>query len=132
MTNTSTSSPVFIARCEDYNEEKLCLTLKESFDALGIDRTVFEGKNVLLKPNLVMAKQPDAAATTHPAFARAAARLALDLGAASVTLADSPGGPFSEAYVSVVYNTCGMKLAARTVCSISTPISASPKSTQTA
>ena len=59
-----------------------------------------------------MAKQPDAAATTHPAFARAAARLMHDCGAASVTLADSPGGPFNEAYVSVVYNTCGMKAAA--------------------
>jgi len=113
MTNFSNSQPVFIARCEDYNEDHLYLILKESFDTLGIDNTVFAGKNVLLKPNLVMAKNPDAAATTHPAFARAAARLALDCGAASVTLADSPGGPFSEAYVSVVYSTCGMKLAAK-------------------
>ncbi len=113
MINFSNSQPVFIARCEDYNEDHLYLILKESFDTLGIDSTVFAGQNVLLKPNLVMAKNPDAAATTHPAFARAAARLALDLGAASVTLAGSPGGPFSEAYVSVVYNTCGMKLAAK-------------------
>ncbi len=113
MINYSNSSPVFVRQCEDYDEEKLCLTLKESFDALGIDNTMFEGKNVLLKPNLVMAKQPDAAATTHPAFARAAARLVRKYGAASVTLADSPGGPYNDAYLSVVYNTCGMKLAAK-------------------
>ncbi len=112
MADYSNSAPVFIGRCGDYNAENLYLILKESFDSLGIDHTMFDGKNVLLKPNLVMAKQPDAAATTHPAFARAAARLVLDLGAASVTLADSPGGPFNDAYVSVVYSTCGMKAAA--------------------
>ncbi len=112
MADYSNSSSVFVRRCEDYNEEKLYLVLKESFDSLGIDNTMFDGKKVLLKPNLVMAKQPDAAATTHPAFARAAARLVLELGAASVTLADSPGGPFNDTYVSVVYNTCGMKAAA--------------------
>ncbi|MBP3293374.1 MAG: DUF362 domain-containing protein [Clostridia bacterium] len=112
MTTYSNCAPVFVRRCENYNEENLCLVLKESLSALGISPSLFAGKNVLLKPNLVMAKQPDAAATTHPAFARAAARLMHDCGAASVTLADSPGGPFNEAYVSVVYNTCGMKAAA--------------------
>ena len=113
MADYSNSSPVFVRRCENYNEENLYLVLKESFDALGIDRAMFDGKKVLLKPNLVMAKNPDAAATTHPAFAKAAARLALELGAASVMLADSPGGPFNEKYVSVVYSTCGMKNAAK-------------------
>lgn len=113
MSEYSNSSPVFVRRCEDYNEEKLYLIFKESFGALGIDKSMFERKNVLLKPNLVMAKQPDAAATTHPAFARAVARLVRELGAASVVLADSPGGPFNDTYVSVVYSTCGMKVAAK-------------------
>lgn len=113
MSEYGNSSPVFVRRCEDYNEEKLYLIFKESFGALGIDKSMFEGKNVLLKPNLVMAKQPDAAATTHPAFARVTAQLVREMGAASVVLADSPGGPYNEAYVSVVYNTCGMKLAAK-------------------
>ena len=113
MADYSNSAPVFVRRCEDYNEERLYLILKESFDTLGIGRAVFDGKKVLLKPNLVMAKNPDAAATTHPAFAKAAARLALQLGASSVTLADSPGGPFNEKYVAVVYSTCGMKTAAK-------------------
>ena len=112
MTNYSNSSPVFVRRCEDYDEKNLTLLFKEAFDLLGIDASMFAGKNVLLKPNLVMAKQPDAAATTHPSFARAAAKAVLDCGAASVMLADSPGGPFNEGYVSVVYNTCGMKAAA--------------------
>ncbi len=113
MASYSNSAPVFVRRCEDYDEENLYNLLKESLELLHIERTFFEGKRVLLKPNLVMAKQPDAAATTHPAFARAAARLAKEYGAVSVILADSPGGPFNEAYVSVVYSTCGMKLAAK-------------------
>ncbi len=113
MANYSNSAPVFVRRCADYDEDRLYTLLKEALAALHVERSFFEGKRVLLKPNLVMAKQPDAAATTHPAFARAAARLAKEYGAVSVLLADSPGGPFNEAYVSVVYSTCGMKLAAK-------------------
>lgn len=112
MANYSSYAPVFVGRCDDYREDLIYRHLADSLEYLEISRDIFTGRNVLIKPNLVMAKNPDAAATTHPAFARAAARLALDCGAASVTLADSPGGPFNEACVLTVYNTCGMKKAA--------------------
>ncbi len=113
MPSYTNSSPVFVHRCEDYNESSLYLLIKEAFSQLGIDKCTFERKKVLLKPNLVLAKSPDHGATTHPAFAKAAAKVVRELGAADVVLADSPGGPYNETALSVTYNVCGMKQAAR-------------------
>lgn len=107
----SNSAPVFVGRCDDYIEDSIYSLLSSSLELLKIDKSIFANRSVLIKPNLVMAKNPDAAATTHPAFARAAARLAIEFGASSVTLADSPGEPFNEPHVSAIYNTCGMKKA---------------------
>ena len=107
MADYSNSSPVFVHRCEDYNEERLYLILKESFDALGIGRAAFDGKKVLLKPNLVMAKNPDAAATTHPAVLEAILRI-LSGRAAEIVIAESPGGLFNRQRLEGIYRTCGI------------------------
>lgn len=50
------------------------------------------GRKVLLKPNLLSARRPDEAVTTHPEVIRAAGRVALDQGC-EVSLGDSP--PFA-------------------------------------
>lgn len=113
MDTYTNSQPVFVRRCTEYDEHTIYTALADALSALGTSPSeLFHHRNVLIKPNLVMAKRPDAAATTHPAFVRAAARLAIEYGATSVVVADSPGGPFNEAYVSAVYSTCGMNAAA--------------------
>ena len=101
--------PVAFARCRDYDPSALTEALSRSFSVLGIGREFFEGKRVLLKPNLVLAKKPDQAATTHPAMIAALAELLFGFGAESVTLADSPGGPFSAPALNLVYRVCGME-----------------------
>lgn len=100
--------PVYITECPDYDEAKLTDMLRRSFDALGIDKALLGGRRVLIKPNLVLAKAPDHGATTHPAFVSAVARVALELGAASVTVADSPGGPYNAQTFSNTARTCGI------------------------
>lgn len=100
--------PVFISPCEDYETEKLKNVLRDAFESIGADRKLIEGKRVLIKPNLVLAKKPEHGATTHPAFVKAAADVLHELGAASVTAADSPGGPFNAQSLSIVYKTCGI------------------------
>ncbi len=100
------NSPVYLAGCDSFAPEKIYSVLKTAFSSLGISQSEIRGKKVLLKPNLVLAKKPEFAATTHPAFVEAAVRLFSEMEAASITLADSPGGPYSAAALSVVYRTC--------------------------
>jgi uncharacterized protein (DUF362 family)/ferredoxin len=82
---------VSLQRCSGYDE----ILLKECLTALlkplgGIERFVRPGQRVLLKPNLLAGKQPEAAVTTHPALVRAVAELVVMAGAV-VMAGDSPG-----------------------------------------
>jgi uncharacterized protein (DUF362 family)/Pyruvate/2-oxoacid:ferredoxin oxidoreductase delta subunit len=49
------------------------------------------GATVLIKPNLLLAFEPERAATTHPAVVRALIRAAKAAGAAKILVGDSPG-----------------------------------------
>ncbi|MBQ8370303.1 MAG: DUF362 domain-containing protein [Clostridia bacterium] len=108
MSDFNKNTPVFLTECKNYDVPALTSLLRDSFAALGITDSLISGKKVLLKPNLVLAKKPELAATTHPSFIEALVNVCCELGAASVTLADSPGGPYNAAALAVVYKTCGM------------------------
>ena len=98
------SSSVSIVKCERYSD---CFKyVKEAVDMLGgIEKFVKKGDRVVIKPNLVSRKDPDEAATTHPEIVKAVSRLALDAGGI-VTIAESPGGPYSAAMLCAVSLTC--------------------------
>lgn len=97
--------------CREYNFEKIKLILKNEIDELGgIDTFISKGDRVLIKPNLVMAKTPDKAATTHPYVVRAVAEIVKEAGAVPV-IADSPSGLFNEVALNIVYTASGMKEA---------------------
>ncbi len=57
----------------------------------GLERFVRPGLRVFLKPNLLSAKEPHKAVTTHPALVRGVAARCLALGA-RVAIGDSPAG----------------------------------------
>ncbi len=100
------NAPVYLASCDCYDVAKITNLLRASFEAIGFRAEEVEGKKVLLKPNLVTAKKPDFAATTHPSTVLACAALLSEMGAASITVADSPGGPYNNANLSHVYRVC--------------------------
>ncbi len=100
------NSPVFITDCDTYDADRIRECIRSAFSTLGITRELIENKRVLIKPNLVLAKKPEFAATTHPSFIKAVAAIAEELGAASVAVADSPGGPYNEAALALVYRVC--------------------------
>ncbi len=100
--------PVYLAKCPDYDEARLTELIRNAFRELGIDEKTIGGKKVLIKPNLVLAKAPDHAATTHPSVIKAAAIVLNELGVESIIAADSPGGPYNSASISTVYKTCGL------------------------
>lgn len=100
--------PVALDKCAEYDKELIHDILQKQFEAAEINGSLVSGKNVVIKPNLVMSKSPDHAATTHPAVVSAAARLLFEMGAENVTLAESWGGPYTETLIKNHYKGCGM------------------------
>ena len=67
---------VSVIHAESYSE----IHLKEAIVALlrpfgGMQAFAKAGERILLKPNMLSAKQPDAAVTTHPAMVKVVAEL---------------------------------------------------------
>lgn len=105
-------SPVAINRCDKYEEESLVSFIKKQFAAAGIDKNTIFGKNVVIKPNLVTARGPEMAATTHPMLLKAVVRVLRDYSPSSIILAESPGGPYNEVSLRHIYKVCGISEAA--------------------
>lgn len=98
---------VAVVRCKTYNVETVKPALEEALNAVnGLD-FVKPGMKIIIKPNLVSFKKPDAAATTHPALLEALVEMLLARGA-DVTIGDSPGGPHSLPLLNRVYAATGM------------------------
>lgn len=81
---------VSVIRCDGYDDKDLVYAhVKKSIDLLGGTKKFFKhGDNVLLKPNLLSAREPETAVTTHPEIIRAIARLVQEAGGV-VLLGDS-------------------------------------------
>lgn len=103
---------VALDRCAAYDTELIHDILKKQFEAADIHGSLISEKKVVIKPNLVMSKSPEYAATTHPTVIAAAARLLFEMGAKSVTLAESWGGPYTESLMKSHYRGCGIQQVA--------------------
>jgi len=100
------NQPVYLASCDSYDPGKLTDILKNAFLSVGLTEELIRGKKVVIKPNLVLAKKPDFGATTHPATVNACVNVLAEMGAESIILADSPGGPYNQANLALVYRVC--------------------------
>ena len=58
---------------KEYKESLIAPAIREMLDALDITRDLKPGMKVVIKPNLVMAKKPEAPVTTHPLVVKAVA-----------------------------------------------------------
>jgi uncharacterized protein (DUF362 family)/Pyruvate/2-oxoacid:ferredoxin oxidoreductase delta subunit len=84
-------SSVSIVRCSDYDRERIHEAVKKAVDQLGGMQTFIKrGEKVLIKPNMLKARPPEAAVTTHPEVVRAVIRLVLQAGGIPA-VGDSPG-----------------------------------------
>ena len=106
MSMTQYSSAVTLDRCAGYNVGTLEGLIRRSLDRLGA-ADMFDNKRVVIKPNLVMKKAPEGAATTHPAVLEAMIRI-LKERAADIIIAESPGGLYTEQTLRSVYRVCGI------------------------
>jgi uncharacterized protein (DUF362 family) len=64
----------------------------------GMDRFVSHGAKVVIKPNIVIAREPVYGVTTNPDAVSAVVKMCLEAGAASVTVFDRPTAPTLQAY----------------------------------
>lgn len=83
---------VSLVRCQSYEPPLLRGALEAALRPLGgIAAFVRPGQRVLLKPNLLSARDPSRAVTTHPLLVEAAAHLVREAGGVPL-VGDSPGG----------------------------------------
>jgi uncharacterized protein (DUF362 family) len=74
----------------------------------GMEQFVKKSEKVLLKVNLLGAKAPQKAVTTHPDFVRAVTR-AVKAAGAEPYIGDSPAGPFSKRHLNKSYRRSGLE-----------------------
>ena len=110
---TAHNLPVALSRTPAYDRKCILKALRAQAKLLGIPTDHFAGKRVVIKPNLVAALKPDAAATTHPVFLCAVVDFLREYGAADLLLAESPGGLYTESALRTVYRSCGILDAAQ-------------------
>ena len=73
------NTKVSIVQCDDYLKAKDAI--KEALDLIGgLENIISPGSRVLLKPNVLAIKRPEAAVTTHPAIVSAMCQLVKEAG----------------------------------------------------
>lgn len=104
---------VSLEKCTTYCSEEIKDVLVKLLNPLGgMETFVKPGQRVALKVNLVMAKRPEEAATTHPEVVKAVAEEVLRVGGIPFII-DSPGGPFyNEKGMRHIYRKTGMEAVA--------------------
>ena len=102
---------VAVSPCDAYDSTVLRETMRSVMETLGITPSFFSGKKVAIKPNLVMKKPAEHAATTHPAVLDALLAYLDGCDCADVVIAESMGGPYTEAALRGVYRVCGIEEA---------------------
>jgi len=108
MKTTEQSLPA-LAPCPNYDPETVRQALTAVLEASGGLDWVHSGMRIGIKLNLCAAKNPEAAATTHPVPAAELTRMLTERGA-EVVLGDSPGGPFIAPLIHRCYEATGIRL----------------------
>jgi uncharacterized protein (DUF362 family)/Pyruvate/2-oxoacid:ferredoxin oxidoreductase delta subunit len=91
MLQGTTMNQIVLARCDKYDLSQVRAAIVQLLEPLG-DMSAFvkPGERILLKPNMLSAKSPEQAVTTHPAVVRVVAELVSEAGG-RVLIGDSPG-----------------------------------------
>ena len=81
---------VSVVKCQNYDEDKVLIGLRQSIDLIGgIQTFVEKGQSVLLKPNLLYGKAPEKAVTTHPSIVKGMIQIVREAGGVPF-IGDSP------------------------------------------
>ena len=101
---------VFVATCEEY--DRAAESVGRVLDAFGGAAAILAGRRkVLVKPNIILPRDPADASTTHPAVLEAVCAAFVNAGA-EVSIIDSTGGPHTKPTLRLMYGKTGIKKAA--------------------
>ncbi|MCX5849657.1 MAG: DUF362 domain-containing protein [Deltaproteobacteria bacterium] len=95
---------VALLKCRDYDEDLLIRTIKDGLAQIGFDLAQFHKARVGLKPNLLMAANPDKAVATHPSFFKAVAKIVMENGGTPVLTECHGFGSFKSVMNSTGYS----------------------------
>jgi len=99
---------VILRKCEEYRLDEILCMVRDAIEALGGIPALKPGANVLVKPNLLMKRDPERHTTAHPVVVEAVVRALQEKGC-NVLIADSPGGPLTEGILRGLYAVTGME-----------------------
>ena len=99
---------VYLSSCESYEYECVKSSIQAILAKFGGAKRLAGGKRVLIKPNLLMPRNPDDHTTTHPCVIKALAEEFMAAGCA-VTIADSCGGPYNTTVLKLLYKKCELQ-----------------------
>ncbi|MBD3349425.1 MAG: DUF362 domain-containing protein [Candidatus Eisenbacteria bacterium] len=98
---------VALVACSDYESENVRAAVRRALELLGgLSAVLPRGESALLKPNLLSARNPDRAVTTHPAVLEPLIEASRAAGF-SPSIGDSPGGALRG--VERVWRNTGMQ-----------------------
>ncbi len=80
---------------QEYNEELIYPAICKAMTDLDIADDMRPNLKVVIKPNLIMAKNPTFPVTTHPLVIKAVVRWLREHGIEDITLAESSGGLYN-------------------------------------
>ncbi len=100
--------PVAIDKCVEYDYTKAKEIITKHFSNIIKDNNIFENKNIVIKPNLLMKATPEKSITTHPIIMEAVIDVIKLYNPKSITIAESPGGPYNQATLNIIYKSTGM------------------------
>ena len=103
-------SVVHAVKVPSYDPELVYSAVCRHFEALGVEKDLRPQTRVLLKPNLLYGKKPEAAVTTNPAILKAVIRWLTERGFTNIVVADSSGGLFNAEYMRGVYAASGLNI----------------------
>jgi len=101
---------VTVTPCRTYDPVEVRAALVQALAPVGGLEFIQPGMRIGIKMNLITLKQYQSAATTHPVVLAELSRLICERGATPV-IGDSPGGPFTQAFLRSVYGPSGLSIA---------------------
>lgn len=104
------NSKISIVRCNSYEQTLVCEKVREAIELIGgIASFIKPESRVLIKPNLLMAKEPAFGIDTHPEVVRAVVKILKDINC-KIFIGDGPSVWGNQAEnVDTVYERSGIK-----------------------
>lgn len=103
---------ISVARVTAYEQTAVTAAVSRHFETLGLNGELHPGMKVLIKPNLLMKRRPEEATTTHPTVVAGVVACLRNIGITDITIADSPGGPYTKLALDPIYTASGMRAVA--------------------